>query len=399
MNKQFFISIITLLFAHVTFPLVAQTSNSMRILVVGGGGARGAWGGGFAQFLTQQNGGYKRVYGTSTGSLLAPLILLQEFDKLKIAYTSVNQGNIFNKNPFKKKGKNAGDLRGLYAGWRFLLGRESFGESKNLRKLMDQFLDNNEYKKIQTKGLVYTVAVANFKSGKVGYASSETIKNADDMKDWMWASANEPLFMNYVKINDTPFADGGVMQNIPLIEAVRYAQDPSHKVSEIDVIINKPENALAGTSFNNYKLLKGLMCLVELWSVEIRNDNIQIGQLMAISHEYAARKNKMASNSNASNEIKINLYYYPEEMFVGANKIYQKELLFDRDRMKQLWEMGVKGERDHKSSPIQQLILPKSGDENIELNKIMNQNHISEFTIDPNKASMDKTRNKLHKNK
>jgi predicted acylesterase/phospholipase RssA len=76
-----------------------------RILVVSGGGARGAWGAGFAKKLSDSFGVYNVAFGTSTGSLMNPLIVLGEFDRLQKAYTTVTQEKIFDLNPFKESGE------------------------------------------------------------------------------------------------------------------------------------------------------------------------------------------------------------------------------------------------------------------------------------------------------
>src|ERR1700744_2503174 len=102
-----------LLLLTIAHPLFSQISHpDERILVCGGGGARGAWGAGYAKYLDStlrsKNAGFKgynNVYGTSTGSLMAPLILLSDFGKLKTVYTTTNQKRIFNVNPFKLDGK------------------------------------------------------------------------------------------------------------------------------------------------------------------------------------------------------------------------------------------------------------------------------------------------------
>src|SRR5580700_8864665 len=77
--------------------------TSKRLLVVSGGGARGAWGVGVLSELIKRQGGYQAVFGTSTGSLMAPLILLKDMDTLAAAYTQVTQSSIFNKSPFSVK--------------------------------------------------------------------------------------------------------------------------------------------------------------------------------------------------------------------------------------------------------------------------------------------------------
>ena len=61
-------------------------TNAPRILVVGGGGALGAWGGGFVQHLVRdENGGhpYDVVFGTSTGSLDGSLHCAQRLGNVK----------------------------------------------------------------------------------------------------------------------------------------------------------------------------------------------------------------------------------------------------------------------------------------------------------------------------
>src|SRR5271163_4395409 len=76
-----------------------QDTITKRILVISGGGARGAWGAGLSSYLCSPAGGnrtYKFAIGTSTGSLMGPLVLLKEFDKLHTAYTTVEQNSIFN---------------------------------------------------------------------------------------------------------------------------------------------------------------------------------------------------------------------------------------------------------------------------------------------------------------
>jgi len=87
-----------LLLISLGFSAPAQTNQTgKRLLVVSGGGARGAWGEGLSLYLDSQGNRYAMAVGTSTGALMAPLILLREHEKLITAYTSVKQGDIFNK--------------------------------------------------------------------------------------------------------------------------------------------------------------------------------------------------------------------------------------------------------------------------------------------------------------
>ena len=73
----------------------------MRALVISGGGSKGAFAGGVAQYLMEElHHNYDLFVGTSTGSLLISHLALSKVEKIKEVYTSVNQNSIFNSCPF-----------------------------------------------------------------------------------------------------------------------------------------------------------------------------------------------------------------------------------------------------------------------------------------------------------
>ncbi len=326
-------------------PPAPLAASATRMLVVGGGGARGAWGGGFVQHLVAQAGApYQVVFGTSTGSLMAPLIVLNDFAALKQAYTSVEQKDIFNLNPFNT---TTGNLRPLNAAWRALRGQPSFGESKNLRTLIDKFLTKERYEQIRNSAskLEFVVCVVDMKSSSVSYRSSRNIPQPEQMKDWMWASANEPLFMSYYNVADSAFVDGGVRENVPLTAAYHYAR--AHGINQIDVVINKPLDPLVDKTFPNRSVLNGLLRLVDIWNLEVRNDDLLIPRLMAMAGAQRLMAAKQL-NRNAADQTKnftINLHFFPSELYYN-HPLAQKELLFDRSRMLDWWTAGEAGQED-----------------------------------------------------
>jgi len=111
-----------------------------KALVISGGGSKGAFAGGVAQYLMKNEGKeYDLFLGTSTGSLMVSHLALGMLDELKKLYTNVNQKSIFSNNPFKIKkidGEKVVSIRHLNTLWNFLNGRKTFGESKNLRRLI-----------------------------------------------------------------------------------------------------------------------------------------------------------------------------------------------------------------------------------------------------------------------
>ena len=126
-----------------------------RALVISGGGSKGAFAGGVAQYLMKNEGKeYDLFLGTSTGSLMVSHLALGMFDELKELYTSVNQKSIFSNNPFRIKkvdGENVVSIRHLNTLWNFLNGRKTFGESKNLRRLIKREITKEMFTKIRAR--------------------------------------------------------------------------------------------------------------------------------------------------------------------------------------------------------------------------------------------------------
>src|SRR5690554_3860924 len=79
----------------------------MKALVISGGGSKGAFAGGVAQYLIEnKKHQYDLFLGTSTGSLLVSHLALNQVEKIKEIYTNVDQQAIFNVCPFAIKRKN-----------------------------------------------------------------------------------------------------------------------------------------------------------------------------------------------------------------------------------------------------------------------------------------------------
>ena len=68
----------------------------MRALVISGGGSKGAFAGGVAQYLIEEEKrNYDLFLGTSTGSLLVSHLALKKIQEIKKAFTNVNQKSVF----------------------------------------------------------------------------------------------------------------------------------------------------------------------------------------------------------------------------------------------------------------------------------------------------------------
>src|SRR5690606_31439092 len=117
----------------------------MRALVISGGGSKGAFAGGVAQYLIDEmDFKYNLFVGTSTGSLLISHLALDQVPKIKTIFTSVNQSSIFSSCPFTIKTDRFGGqqigINHLTVLKNFIKGKKTFGESFNLRKLIEKTL-------------------------------------------------------------------------------------------------------------------------------------------------------------------------------------------------------------------------------------------------------------------
>ena len=137
----------------------------MKALVISGGGSKGAFAGGLAEYLISVcKVNYKIFIGSSTGSLLVPLLSIGEVARLKTVFTSVKQEDIFNNCPFLLKKVNGQyktsiNHRGILK--MFLKGKKTFGESENLRHLIAKNITNEDYNKIREKDVIVTVSNLN----------------------------------------------------------------------------------------------------------------------------------------------------------------------------------------------------------------------------------------------
>ena len=310
-----------------------------KLLVVSGGGARGAWGVGLIDTLVKMHGGYKVVMGVSTGSTMAPLILLQKFDKLTHIYTSVSQKDIFNINPFKvkviKDTVKTEPRLGL-AAWRLIWGKKTIGETKNFRKLIDKFFIEEDFNTIKKYNLEMGVGVTNMQTGMF---ELKLIKDNsyNRMKDWIWASANQPLWMSYVNIDGADYVDGGVRKVIPFEDAIKYSID--NQIDTIDVVVNNSFDPLVkGWKANKGSWFNGLVRVLEIYGVGTHQNSIQMGEILG--KLYNCQVNSDIRTGTVTNikgkDIIINIYFMPHELA----DTYRDDLGFDKSRMKAILEKG-----------------------------------------------------------
>ena len=284
----------------------------MRALVISGGGSKGAFAGGVAQYLIEVlKKDYDLFLGTSTGSLLISHMALDNSEKVKEAFTSVNQSSIFSNRPFlikKKHGHDNISINHLNVLMNFLKGSKTFGESLNLKKLLQKTFTREEFEQLKQSGKDVVVTVSNLSLNEVEYKSIKDY-NYEEFLDWIWISCNYTPFMSLVKKNGCEYADGGLGSMVPIEEAIKRG------ATEVDAIILKTEV----TYFNRMPSKNVFSLITNLFAFmldRIENQNIRIGKFSA-----------------ANKDCILNFYYTPSVLTTNS-------LIFDKEKMTEWWESG-----------------------------------------------------------
>lgn len=284
----------------------------MKALIISGGGSKGAFAGGVAEYLINDCcHSYDMFVGCSTGSLLLPHLALGKIDKIKEIYTTVTQDDIFNISPFKiTKTKNGFSTKINHFNTlrTFIKGCPTFGESDNLRKLIKRSVTLEEFNQLNKLHKKVILTVSNLTNDTIEYIHSNKC-NYEDFCNWAWASCNFIPFMSIYNKNNCQYADGGFGSFIP----IKYAIE--NGACDIDVIILETEKE----NVNNPQITNAFSLLFRTFKfMNHRNSHkdIIIGKLIGLNKK-----------------VNINFYYTPKNLT-------DNPLIFDPKQMTQWWKEG-----------------------------------------------------------
>ena len=293
-----------------------------KALVISGGGSWGAWGGGVIEALVKCSGrDYDLVVGSSTGSILSSLSSIGDVDRLKDAYTSVTQEDIFDVNPFNKDGSinmfNAVKRIVLLNPLMKIFGKDivTLGESNQLRNTIKRFFSEKDFDKLKSSGKEVSIAVVNNNTEKAEMKSSKD-GDYEDLVDWIWASACAPVFMTLVKKNGNEYVDGGIVEHIPIQDAIDKG------ATDIDVIVHRQSEYKEYPEYKSKNILDLFMKVIDVMHKEISKNDISISKLRA-----------------KDEDVVINFYYTPKQLS-------ENSLIFDKETMTEWWEKGFKEVKD-----------------------------------------------------
>lgn len=306
-------------------------------MIISGGGAFGAYGVGT---LAAINKDYDLVAGVSTGALMSPLVALKKWDVLKEAYTSVTNEKIFDKkwyrpHVFNKDGKlNYFSI--LYVLFARMFGRKknllSLATTKNMRKLIEEFITNEDWNQLKTLNKEVVVGAVNLRElpADVHYFSNfDKQVTFEDFKDWIWASANAPFVTTLLEkrwwdVEDNKFyegewTDGGLTEIAPFDYVLQNG------IEEIDVIMHR-------TKFQKRKQIDRSEDLLE---------TIQRG-IAAMRYDIEYEEGKLEAELQkfaTDNRVTIRVFWLPR-------KLANNSLVFDKETMLKWYNEGFSTAND-----------------------------------------------------
>jgi NTE family protein len=284
----------------------------VHALVISGGGSKGAYAGGIAEYLIcEARKEYDIFVGTSTGSLLVPFLASGEIHVAKSVFSNVRQTDIFSSCPFIVKKTPTGfktKINHLSVLMQYIRGRNTFGESLSLKKLIRRTLTKDIFDKIANGHPYVVVTVANLSRNVVEYKYARDC-SYDEFCDWVWVSSNMVPFMSLVQKNGDDYADGGFGNLVPIQEAINMG------AKEIDVIILNPRHITScyPQSTNSFNLLvRGFGFMLH----QIGQDDIKMGLL-----------------ESRYSDLRINLIHTPRELTDNS-------FIFNPEQMSAWWNEG-----------------------------------------------------------
>jgi len=251
------------------------------------------------------------LLGTSTGSLLISHLAALRIPEIRSAFTHVTQASIFCNNPFivKQKGKLfKTKINHFNVVKNFIKGKKTFGETSNLRRLIEREITPSIFNQIKNSHKEVVVCVSNFTLNTIEY---KTLSECDynDFLDWIWISCNYVPFMSLVIKNKFEYADGGFGCIIAIEEAIRRG------ATHVDAILLSTEVQQLNRmrSRNAFDLV---LSTLDYMGDQIIQDNLKVGYLLA-----------------REKGVSLRVFHTPKVLTTNS-------LIFNQEEMERWWREG-----------------------------------------------------------
>jgi len=200
---------------------------------------------------------WQRIFGTSVGALngagmcMFPVGQAKEgLDNLLDIWSQVTDNQIYK---HWWPGGTMGDLIGV-------LWKDAVYNTSPVRRFVEKHFDRD---KLRASGRSLEVSVYNLDIGRLEFVDGED----DDILLGILASSSYPMFFQPVPMRDHRYSDGGVVEIVPLKQALKY------EPAVIDVIICQPDSEEPWDSTDR-STLETMPRLLSGMTTEIANNDV-----------------------------------------------------------------------------------------------------------------------------
>lgn len=287
-----------------------------RALVISGGGSKGAFAVGVLKELYRRYPGldFDIYVGTSTGSLIVPLVAGGMIDKLEKLYTTVTNRDIYIIGNIVDK-----------------LNDTSIFDASPLWKIIQKNYTDDDYAHLLQSGKKVFINTVCLQTERLSVFSNQAsfihtrnydvvqTLDANHFRRAMLASCCQPVFMQPIQVNrgvtgaanpDFQYVDGGVLEYVGIQMAIDAGAE------EIFVIILSPDERF--TLGPEYKDLLGILSVtIDILTSEVGRNDIELSDFYTNSLQFISNiKSKMRADGLPEETI---ANYFS----VSGNEIYQ----------------------------------------------------------------------------
>ncbi|MGX7149641.1 patatin-like phospholipase family protein [Enterococcus ureasiticus] len=286
-------------------------------LVLGGGGARGAYQIGVWQALEELGISLKIITGTSVGALNGALILQDDFEAAKNMWEKIDTQKILS---FPVTAASADTLSGMVSqiGSFTVNAIQSNGVSTlPLRKLINDTFSQEKMRQVTSDFYLVTTELPNLQEKDIHFNTCKS----DRWQSWLLASASFFPAMAATQIDGKYYVDGGYRNNIPVDIALKNGATECIVVDVKGPGITKPIKISATATMLNLQT-SWSMGAVLLFDGARSTQNIKLGYLETMK----VIGRKYLGHWYTFDETLKNVEKFQQDFFVYIKNAYQINL-------------------------------------------------------------------------
>lgn len=287
-----------------------------KALVVSGGGSKGAYAVGVIKFLKENFPSieFDIFVGTSTGSLIVPLVASDNLPLLETLYSTVSTNNIVTKGNLLERFQTS----------------VSFFDAQPLANLIGQYINDAVCQRIFTSGKQVFICTTCLQTAETVVWSTapkpdgsdyhvEQVDQPKHLRRAILASANQPVFMQPVAIRDEDplrqYVDGGVREYLGIQMAMDAGAEEIFAIS-----LAPPQKDPVNTEYKHvYEVLQRT---IDIFTEDVGWSDVKLPRVYNRALRYiAAVQQKMKDAGMADSEIEGYFNIPQSEEFVGKKPV------------------------------------------------------------------------------